>query len=93
MTKKRNAALDALTTPKASPADIVPIGGKSEERASKNDTDVVRVMLYLPHKVKRVFDDMGYAAERRAQEFYVKAIEQFLRANGHGAAADLLIHR
>jgi hypothetical protein len=50
-------------------------------------------MLYLPHRVKRVFDEMGHSAERRAHDFYLAAIEQYLRANGHGKAADLLTRR
>jgi hypothetical protein len=94
MTKNRNEALEALTAPKAVSAEVVPMPAKpAKARAAKAPDDVVRVMLYLPHRVKRVFDEMGHSAERRAHDFYLAAIEQYLRANGHGKAADLLTRR
>jgi hypothetical protein len=94
MTKNRNEALEAVTAPKAVPAEIVTLPAKPPKASTpKAPDDVVRVMLYLPHRVKRVFDEMGHSAERRAHDFYVAAIEQYQRANGHGKAADLLIRR
>jgi hypothetical protein len=93
MTNKRNDALDALTKPKPSPADVVPIRAGSGRKAPKAPDDVVRVMLYLPHRVKRAFDDMAHSAERRAHDYYVMAIEKYLRDNGYSKAADLLTRR
>lgn len=89
MTKKRNAALDALTAPKAR-ADVVPMPAARSRKEPKRDDDVVRVMLYLPRKVKRLFDEMAYTEDRKAHDHYLAALAAYLRKHGRGDEADLL---
>jgi hypothetical protein len=55
-----------LTALKASSAAVVPIRTKAEPKAPNADDDVIRVMLSLPRRVKRRFDEMVFTYDSKA---------------------------
>ena len=49
-----------------------------------------KVMLYLPPKVARKFKEMAFHEDCKAHDLYLRALDGFLRQEGHAAEADLL---
>jgi hypothetical protein len=67
-----------------------PVRAKRQGKRTRDD-EIVRVMLYLPYRVKRVIDEMAFADECKAHDHYLAAIESYLRSRGKGREADLLL--
>jgi hypothetical protein len=55
--------------------------------------EVAKVMLYLPRRVKRKFDEMAFHDDCKAHDHYMRAIEAYLRDKRHAQEADLLKSR
>jgi hypothetical protein len=51
---------------------------------------MAKVMLYLPPSVKRKFDEMAFNDDCKAHDHYMRALEAYLRQQGHAQAANAL---
>jgi hypothetical protein len=51
---------------------------------------VAKVMLYLPPRVKRKFDEMAFHDNCKAHDHYLRAIAAYLRKKGHDQEANTL---
>jgi hypothetical protein len=94
MMSKKNAALSVLGAVSAapSPQQSTPTVGNtppSDISLSANRA-VGKVMLYLPPKVARKFKEIAFHEECKAHDVYLRALEAYLRQNGHVAEADLI---
>ncbi len=59
-------------------------------RRKANKASVAKYMLYLPPKVARKFKEMAFHGGGKAHDYYLEALEQYLRAKGHSREAELI---
>ncbi len=94
MANKRNAALEMLqgagfgpTAQEASAA--APAAGEGAENVvalapKKPGKAVTKVMVYMPAKVARKFKEIAFTEDRKANDVYLDALDQYLTKQGHG---------
>ena len=90
---KRNAALDAIVTaPAKVPEPSTSVVSFHPAPSPKDDAKAVsKVMLYLPPKVAKKFKEIAFHEDCKAHDIYLRALAAYLRSEGHGATADLLV--
>lgn len=91
---KRNAALEAIggaarvaePAPAVETSPAVPEAPKSEPTAKPagKSGDQTRVMLYTHPKVARKFKEIAFIENRKANDVYLEALDQYLTKQGHG---------
>lgn len=93
MPTKRNAALDAiLATPAKVPEPTTSVVSFHPAPSSPDDAKAIaKVMLYLPPKVAKKFKEIAFHEDCKAHDVYLRALAAYLRSEGHGPTADLLV--
>ncbi len=88
---------EAATDPPT--AEIVPLqveavqivpAAEASPALARRKASVAKYMLYLPPKVARKFKEMAFHGGGKAHDYYLEALEQYLRAKGHSREAELI---
>lgn len=93
MPAKRNAALDAISAAPVKPAEATSsVVSLHPAPAPKDETKAIaKVMLYLPPKVARKVKEIAFHEDCKAHDVYLRALAAYLRSEGHGDTAELLV--
>jgi hypothetical protein len=95
MANKRNAALEMLQgagfepSPEQAPVEM-PAGGIPTPKnlvplkPKKAGKAVTKVMVYMPAKVARKFKEIAFTEDRKANDVYLDALDEYLTKQGHG---------
>lgn len=74
----------AAAEPNVVPMVTEPTAAKAPSKAAEAGDGQTRVMVYLPPKVARKFKEMAFFENRKANDLYLEAVDQYLTKQGHG---------
>lgn len=83
-----NAPQSAAATTPADPKVVSMVAeaapAKPVKASAGTADNQTRVMVYLPPKVARKFKEMAFFENRKANDLYLEAVDQYLTKQGHG---------
>ena len=86
--KKRNAALEAMEGQTVGAETEAPL----PERPQKPVKTVTKVMLYIHPKVARKMKEIAFAEERKTNDVFLDAVDNYLKLAGHRGSKYVIEH-